>query len=186
MAFKRNRGKMMDKLSKAGVSQNYSKATFGLINFEIGVERFGLGDVAFMCPHCREMSQGEPMVEKQRARLLGVLTIKRIENSFVCCHQCQCKFYSSLPAEEMYGCDAKELRAALHYATGKFGTFMAVLAVLFFALPLMGFIVGVAAMIYNWRRGGWRLKCGVIVTGIQVLGFVAYVVYIELGGTYFD
>jgi hypothetical protein len=56
------------------------------------------------------------------------------------------------------------------------GRVLALLSILLFCAPFLGFVLGVAAILINSRDGGWSRTVGWIATGLSLVVTIAFVV----------
>ena len=119
-------------------------------------------DLLIECPLCGEETVGEPFVVYEETRIFYVLPIRKRHFYYVRCAGCGGKLISKVPVKELYGLTRKELKKELKIAGNVLGAIYAIAGLVFGIVPLAGGVICVAGLIYNRKRFGWRLVCGVL------------------------
>jgi hypothetical protein len=124
---------------------------------------------------------GKACDQSETLRLLGVIPILKIRNTFVTCGSCGAQLRSRLSCQELVKLEGADLRPFIFYEVSFVVKFLAIASILLCVFPLLGFLLALTTVCCTLRVRGWPKTLGLIALILSSLITIPTVVLLALG-----
>ena len=124
---------------------------------------------------------GKAYDQSETLRLLGVVPILKIRNTFVTCGVCGAQLRSRLSCQELVNLEGADLRPFISYEVSFVVKFLAVVSILLCVVPLLGLLLALTTVCCTLKVRGWPKTLGFIALIVSSLITIPVVVLLTLG-----
>ena len=127
------------------------------------------GALVLDCPACKANVTAESYTHTEQLVMLAAIPIAPKSRTYwLNCPSCGETLRSSLPASELRDQPAAVISQHVRHRVSPVKKLLAILAIGLFFMPLLGLLLGVGALIVNYKTAGWAKKLSWIALALSV------------------
>lgn len=119
--------------------------------------------IPIQCPKCGvETAMGFSRERVETLRLLGLIPLLKLRNTFVDCGECEAKLRSRLGIEELAKYQGAPISQFLSYDVSFVFKFLAITSLILSLVPMVGLGLAVLTLLGTFRTRGWPRTLGIV------------------------